>query len=224
MSNPFLMRTGRLAVALFAAVCVLVVSGCSLGIMAGKMLFGDPHVTSEFAVQTGLKLEESDKQLLILCSAPHSIKLQSPSIEYDIIDGVARRLRVQNVNVIDPDKVADWMDENGQWDQMTDIAIPLKADYVAHLDLSTIRYREENSQNLYRGQADGYVYAYEIDDSDGNPTAQEVFRREFKSTHPFAPVPANSVSAEIFKKDYLDRLCGQLAMKFYDHRVAAEID
>jgi hypothetical protein len=223
MSNLFT-RTRRITVALIASFSVLVVSGCSLGIMAGKMLFGDPLVTSDFAVQTGFKLEESDKRVLILCSAPHAIKSESPAIEYDIIDGVARRLRVRNVNVVDPDKVADWMDENGEWDQMTEIAVPLKADYIVHLELSTIRYREENSPDIYRGHATGYVYAYEIKDFNGTPEAQEVFRREFTSKYPFGPVLANKVSAEIFKKDYLDRLCDQLAMKFYDHRVAAEID
>lgn len=210
--------------AVVVALPLLALPGCSLGIMAGKMLFGDPMATSEFSAQTGIKLEESDKSVLILCTAPHAIKMESPSIEHDILDGVARRLRLRNVKIVDPDKVADWLDENGAWETLTDIAVPLKADYVAHMDLTMVSYHEDNSPTLYRGRALGNVYTYEIDDSDGTPTALEVFRREFKSTYPFGPISADNTSAEMFKKDYIDRLCDLLAMKFYDHKIAAEID
>lgn len=210
--------------AIIVSAVVVTVSGCSLGVMAGKMLAGDPKATSEFSAQTGVKLEETDDAVLILCTAPHSIKQESPSIEYDILDGVARRLRLRNVKIVDPDKVADWLDDNGPWDDLTEIAVPLKADYVAHLDLSMVSYHEENSPTLYRGRANGHVTAYEIDDSDGTPIALEVFRREFRSKYPFGPISADNTSAEMFKKDYIDRLCDKLAMKFYDHKIAAEID
>ena len=95
-------------VAGYAALCLLLVcfSGCSLFVMAGKAILGDPQISSEFRVHTGIDLTKGKDSVLILCSAPHGILADFPALQIDIVDRVSRTLKTRNVNVIPADDVA----------------------------------------------------------------------------------------------------------------------
>ena len=99
------------------------------------------------------------------------------------------------------------------------------ADYIIYIKLQRYTHHEENSPKLYRGQASGTISAYRISETQGNKRALEVFDREFTSVHPrnYA-ISADEKSAVVFEKEYLDRICQELAMRFYSHRLSETIE
>lgn len=200
-------------------------SGCSIGVMAGRLLTGDPKLPAAFRNMTKVDLTKGDHKVLVICSAPEFIQTNYSSLELDLIDGVTRRMKSQGVAVIEPDKVARWIDDRGgRWDSLTELADDFDADYIVRIDLETFTYREPNSPKLLRGSSSGLVTAYEVKQIGGKATTQQVFVNAFNSTYPnHMPVSEESRSEKVFRKEYLDRITEQLAQMFYDYRPEAAI-
>ena len=53
-------------------------TGCSLFVMAGKMLFGDPKIASTFTDRTGIDLTKDQKKLLVICHTPYMVENAMP--------------------------------------------------------------------------------------------------------------------------------------------------
>src|SRR5690242_4657828 len=79
---------------------LLLLSGCSLVAIGGKMLFGDPVQHSQFKKATHADLVKAQKKVLVLCSAADSIRANYPSVEFDILDGVTCRLKAAGIKVV----------------------------------------------------------------------------------------------------------------------------
>lgn len=221
------LRPGPIRAALVGA-CLLAASqsGCSLFVMAGKMIFGDPVVASSFTRATKTNLAKEGKRILVVCTAPDSIQSEFPSVNIDVLDGVTRRLKVRNIKVVNSDEVATWLDDHGgRWDDITELAEHFKADFVVHIDFSKFTCREDNSPSLLRGQSEGRVHVYKVSDGPSGKQTSEVMDQEFTSVHPTGyPVAVEKKSAKVFNQEYLDRVCTQLAQMFYDHPMSEEID
>ena len=223
-TSPTAMRTPvrRPAVFLFAALASVTLSGCSLFVMAGRMLTGDPLVKCAFSQATGVDLTDGDKSIIIICDAPASAKEKSPSIDFDIMDGTMRQLKGRGVKMVDPNKVASWLDDNGGIaGNVTAIAQQFDVDYIIRIDLDSIAFTQENSPELFQGTALGTVYAYEVQKTpDGGQRFEEVLSREYTSTYPGShPIDSTRVSAKVFEKRYVDRVCTELAQMFYDYNM-----
>ena len=207
---------GGLACVLFSQV----ITGCSLGVMAGKMLRGEPLVNSQFKAMTGTDLTKGKHKLVVICSTPASVDSDLSSLNIDLIDGITRRMRIQGVQVTDPDEVAKWIDDNGG--VITDpgeMAQAFDADYVAWIEIYAFSLREENSPKLLRGRASGYVRVYQVEKIKDERMALAAFNTKFNSTFPeHKPVSETGRSALTFQKEFVDRICDELAEKFYDHR------
>ena len=201
-------------------------SGCSLFVMAGKMFFGDPKLECTFNQRTGIDLVHEYKQVLVVCSTPETIAGHLPSLRYDLADGLIRRLKRRGVTIVDPNRVATWIDDHGGlWNDLSELAEDFDADYILHVDLSEFDYREENSPTLFRGRAVGNVFVYAVRPEAGRRLVEQIFVQEFTSVHPANyPVSADRMSAKAFQTRYLDRITTQLAQMFYDHRVSEEME
>ncbi len=221
-SNPS--RRQTLAVALLMLVC-LAVSGCSLGVMAGKMLFGDPLITCEFTSRTKIDLSKDKKKVLVVCSTPESIRSDYPSLNYDLLEQITYGLHRHEIEVMDTGEVATWLDDNGGvWNDVDELAENFDADFIIHVDIDEFDYREPNSPNLLRGKAFGTVSAYEVKEMDGGKRALEVFTSEYTSEYPsHMPVSIESESPTVFRKKYLDRIADQIGRFFYNYRAGADI-
>lgn len=194
--------------------------GCSLGVMFGKMLNGEPKVPAEFRKMTKDDLTKGDHTVLVVCAAPESIDSEISTLSYDVIDGVTRRMKLHGIEVINPDEVASWLDVNGGADlDPTELAAEFNPDYIIFIEIQSFSFREPNSPKLLRGQASGIVRVVEVSEIDGHKRANSVFVTEFSSTYPkHQPVSEQGRSSLIFQKEYMDRFCDHLAEKFYDHR------
>jgi len=223
------------AVMIFVTLMLSTCSGCSMFVMAGKALFGDPKVTSPFTAATGEKLTESDEAVVIICSAPHRVTANFPSVQIDIVDRVSRDLETQGIRVVPPGDVATWFDDHGEWGDYSELAAEFDAGYVLHVDLRKVDHRVPESDNLMRGHAEGTLSVHKVDGKKGSrilpsslndhsASVRSMFDRNFKVEFPTSyPVPRESRSEEQFIQDFLDRVAIHLSQHLYDYKMSESI-
>lgn len=215
-------RHGARRVIMLVLVASMVLPGCSLGVMAGKLFFDDPKMKSVFRKNTGTDLTKGEKTILIACSTSHQILSKYPGIRIDIVDKMSRILETRNVRIVPPDDVATWFDDHGEWGDFTELADEFDADYVMHIDLKSFAVVVPDSPNLLQGKTEGRVSMMEIkmaeknkDKKKASVAVERSFSVMFPSTY---PVPRESRSEEMFTENFLDRISAQLARMLYDHR------
>ncbi len=222
-----LKRHGSRRLILLIMAASMVLPGCSLGVMAGKLFFDDPKMKSVFRKNTGTDLTKGEKTILIACSTSHQILSKYPGIRIDIVDKMSRILDTRHVKVVPADDVATWFDDHGEWGDFTELADEFDADYVMHIDLKSFDVAVPDSPNLLQGKTEGRVTMLEIktvgkdnDTKKASVAVERSFNVMFPSTY---PVPRESRSEEMFTENFLDRISAQLARMLYDHR-PSEVD
>lgn len=216
----------RCVACLAIASVVWALSGCSLFVMAGKMFFGDPKQEAAFRAVTDVDLSKGEQSVLIVATTPQSVKAHIPGVDLVIVERVSRALRGKGIKVYPSKKVLNWVDNRGgQWGSPDEIAAAFDdADYIIEIDVDQFTHLEENSPDLYRGQAVGNVRTYEVVSIGGQQTASPVFSREFSCTYPaMYPKQAHQISERTFKEEFLNRVCTQISQLFYDHRMSETI-
>jgi len=211
---------------LLALGALLVVSGCSLAVMAGKMVMGDVKMKSQFKQATHTDLAKLDRKVLVLCSASDTIRTGYPSVDFDVLEGVTHRLKAHGIRkIVSPDSVNGWLDDHGgRCDDLQELAEHFHAEYLIHIDVTRFNCKEENSPNLLRGHAEGHVQAFHLDDSSSGKRLLEVMRSEFTSTYPEGnPVSIDKKSENNFQREFIDRISLQFAQIFYDHTPSEEM-
>jgi hypothetical protein len=218
-------RAARVVCALLLGVFLLMpLSGCQIVIGVLQILQGFPKQDADFKTQTGRKLGEKGKKIVILCSSVSSAQAELPSLDLDVIAELTRRFRSQEINVVDSHKIARWIDDEGEITDATDLAKigpKFGADYVVLIKFDEFGFREENSPQMYRGHARGSATVVELKkDASGEKTlAKQIYHRPFDSKYPVhQPISADQEKPATFKQRYLSRLSEELARLFYDHR------
>jgi hypothetical protein len=215
-------RPLRRSVALFGlfglAVLALTTTGCSLGVMAGKMLFGNPRLSSEFALATGVNLVDSEQTVVVIARVPSYLSGDLATLEPDLINGVTDQLIRESIDAVSPEEVIDWIDERGSSDNVRAAAEQFDTDYVIRIDLATFDNLEQKSAWLHRGRAAGTIAAYKVETIGGKKVPRMVFERGFDERHPRRqPVPVGEVSRTVFVRRHLDQLTTDIARKFHSH-------
>jgi hypothetical protein len=218
-------RALRVARALALGVVLLMpLSGCQIVIGVLQIFQGFPKQDADFKTQTGRNLGEKGKKIVILCSSVSSAQAELPSLDVDVIAELTRRFRSQEINVVDSHKVANWIDDEGEITDATDLAKigpKFGADYIVLINFDEFGFREDNSPQLYRGHARGSATVVELKkgDSGEKTVAKQIYHRPFDSKYPVhQPVSADQEKPSVFKQRYLSRLSEELARLFYDHR------
>jgi len=204
---------------------VILLSGCSMFVMAGKMLKGDPKQPGQFHQLTCTDLAKGKQRVVVVCSVPAAVEEDLSSLNVDLIEGVTRQMRLHGIDVVKPDEVARWIDDHGGVVSDPDaIAKAFDVDYIAWVDLQAFTIREENSANLLRGQAQGYIHAYKVEKVDNKRYALSAYTTEFTSAYPpLQPISDIGRSPVLFQKEFIDRVSRQLAELFYDHPLGSDI-
>ena len=216
----------RVGAALLAAMALFSsVGGCSLGVMAGKALFGDPKHASEFRNHTGVDLAKDDQKLLVIVRTPQSIAGELPSLDVDLINGISRRLKLHGVKIVNPDEVAKWIDTNGgRFDHPSELAREFSTDFIAVIDVDMFSLHDAGSPNLYHGSATGQMQVFQVKEVAGTKEAREVFAGNFRNQYPpHGPVPIDSLSPKMFEMRFIDNLSDRLGSRFYDYRLGDEM-
>lgn len=203
-------------------VLALMMPGCSLGVMAGKMFFGDPKLKSQFRGATGVDLTKGEKSLLIICSAPHSILARHSAIQIDIVDRMSRHLDTRKVKVIPADDVASWFDDHGEWGDFSELAAEFKADFVMHIEIQSFSCQVPDSPDLLQGNTEGKVTVFRTG-SQSVKKSSVAFERTFDVKYPAYPIPRGNKSEQLFTEGFLDRTAIMLAQFLYDHRASETV-
>ncbi|GIX04648.1 MAG: hypothetical protein KatS3mg114_0517 [Planctomycetaceae bacterium] len=204
--------------------------GCSLFVMAGKMLWGDPLQPAQFRAMTGVNLTKGKHKVLVVCTVPAAISEDFSSLSVDLIEGIARRMKIQGIDVISPSAVASWLDDHGSLiTNPNDLAQDFEVDYIAWIEVLKFSLREDEeptkaSSHLLRGRAQGYTRAFKVEKVGEDKLALGVYTTEFTIVYPpHQPVSDLNRSALLFQREFIDRVCNQLAEQFYDHRPGTDI-
>ncbi len=224
----------RNVVCLSFACLVIGSTGCSLIVMANRMVFGDTKVTCAFKGQTNVDLAKDEKTVIVVCSTHDSIREENPALEQEIVQGVTRRLKRQKITMISPGKVSRWIDDQGgYWESVAELADNFEVDYIIHIDIEKFSYMEENSTDLFRGNALAKVKAYKVPETDDDEDEEadsihkrplQVFYHEYRSTYPeLSPISSQRMSTKVFRKKYLDQTCTGLSKLFYDYLISDRV-
>ena len=215
---------------LIFALMMTVCTGCSLFVMAGKAVFGDPKVQSQLKAATGRDLSDGEDALLIICSAPHRLLTNFQSLQIDIVDRVSRNLESRNVKVIPSGDVATWYDDHGEWGDYSELAAEFGARFVLHIEVREFDYRVPESENLMQGKAAGRILVHEVHGGRKQTKILEqipvslVFDSDFSLTFPTSyPVPREKRSEDMFQQGFLDRLAQHISQYLYDYRMSESI-
>ncbi len=206
------------------AILAVAGSGCSLGVMAGKMLFGNPKMPAAFTMATGVTLVDSDQTVVVIARVPSYLSGDLATLEPDLITGVTDQLTRESIQAIPANEVIDWIDERGTSDDVGAAAEKFGVDYVIHIELARFENLEDKTPWLHRGRSAGTVSAYKVETIEGKKVSRVVFDRSFDERHPRRqPVPVGEVSRTVFSRRHLDQLTGDLARKFHAHLPGAGI-
>src|SRR5262245_39052043 len=208
---------------LSALLLAITLPGCQIIIGSLMTLQGRPKTTCEFTRMThGKSMTEKGKKVLVVATASSSAQFGEPSLVFDVIGEVSRRLKTKNVDVVDPHLVGIWIDDNGGINEDTSLD-PLgnkfNADYIILINFTDFGYHEQNSPNLYRGHAAYKVAVAEmVRDSkarDGK-RAKLLYSHAFSSKYPQnRPQSVDEVGTpELFKSKYMARLSVELERLF----------
>jgi hypothetical protein len=201
--------------------CACLLSGCiNAGVMMGKMFFGDPKMTSIFEQRTGVSLEETQKNVAVVCTAPASISGSFDTLQHDLQEEVSRRMQMRKLNVARSDEVINALESSGgAFDREALAAALPDADYIVHIDVERCTQTEDASPDLYRGRANGVMYIYEVDRSaeSSSPRVLQLFYQDFNSQYPSSqPIMSDQMSPRMFQSKFVDELAVTLARTFYD--------
>ena len=206
---------------------VWLLASCQTGcqIVTGVMLIfgGRPEVTSAFETTTHKSLTEKDRQVLVLCTAPEEVAREFSAVDLDLNAAISRRLKNQNIQLVDPHTAAKWIESHGgEVEDLAEIATELKADYVIQIRLDEFSYRDPNSPGMFQGKAQAKVQVFEFTPIVGDAqrkTAKRIYFTPFTLKYPEnQPVPAERTSASVFRKRFTDEVSDGIAKLFYDHR------
>jgi hypothetical protein len=202
-----------------AAAATIALAGCSLAVMTGKAIFGNPVVDCSFKQVTKIDLVESKKSVLVLCTVPESVNSRYPAINQRILEGVTRNLKREGIKVVNANRVLTWLDDrNGVWGSPDELAADFDAGYIIHIELTDFTHRAENSPGMYQGKSMGEVHAYQVVKDGASKRAESIFVNEYRSDYPpNNPISANQASSKIFLEKYISRISRELAQMFYDH-------
>lgn len=199
--------------------------GCSLFVMAGKSLFGDPIVESPFSKAANVDLSKGMHEVLIVASTPETIKTEFPATTVDLIENVSRNLRISGVKVVNPNKVATWLDDNGgYWDDINQLANDFDVQYIIHLEIESLSLQEPNSPDMYQGHVSGTVYGYEVREGRREKAAHRIFHKAFDRKYPDGyPQLADRLSRDSFHRDLMDHVSTILSQMISNCRTSDRI-
>ncbi|HUG20406.1 MAG TPA: hypothetical protein VMM56_15575 [Planctomycetaceae bacterium] len=205
-----------------AILAICTQSGCSLFVMAGKALFGDPEITAPFSRAANVDLRTGKHRVLIVASTPEAIKTEFPTTNTDLLERVNRHLKTAGVNVVNYNKVATWLDDNGgYWEDPNELAKAFDVEYIIHIDVSQFRLHDTSSPDLYQGYVAGAVYGYEVRTGDKGKAAHRIFNRAIEKEYPEGhPQLSDRMSRQSFHQEFLDRTGLHLAQLLYNFRTS----
>jgi hypothetical protein len=204
-----------LATVLLIGCTLLCSSGCNYFIMLGYLIGGPPQLEPLFEKETQKSFTDKDVRVAVVCFAPDELKYQYSDIDHVLASRLAFQMQHRKIDMIAPDQVRYWLEENPNWDSPVEVGAAFDVSYVVYVDVSDFSLYESGSANLFRGRCEAIVSVYEME-TDG--TGRRIFSRDLTSAFPIhAPRAATEVSYDTFRMEYFMRLSDEIGRMFYPH-------
>ncbi|MCH2201051.1 MAG: hypothetical protein MK102_03710 [Fuerstiella sp.] len=190
-------------------------SGCNYLIFFGYLLGGPPQLEPVFEKVTNKSLTDRGVRVVVVCYAPDELRYQYDSVDHLIAVGVSARLKQNHIEVVNPEAVRVWLEENPDWDTPDEVGAQFDTTYVVYIDVSDFSLYEHDSRHLFRGRSEATVSVYEMK---ANGEGQRIFHHELMSEFPrLSPRSASEVSYDSFRSEYLLRISDEIGRMFYPY-------
>jgi hypothetical protein len=190
-------------------------SGCNYLILVGYLIGGPPSIQPDFDKLTKVSLTDKGVKVAVVCFAPDEIRLNFIDVDKDIAKFVAHRLSQHKIDVIQPDRVQEWLDKHDDWDKPDEIGEATGATHVIFVDVHKYNLFEENSHELFRGRAEVLVSVFKMQKGD---QSEKIYTKEITSLYPLsAPRATEELSYDRFRRQYLGRLSDEVGRLFYEY-------
>ena len=113
----------------------------------------DPY-ESDFHKKTDTDLSDGGLPVVVMCTASPDLPAGTDNVDYDLAKHVGYRLVQNRVNVVDPDRVRDWLEAHVEGRTPIAAGHEFQAVYVVHLDLQQFTLVDEQDPEKYRGRAE----------------------------------------------------------------------
>lgn len=206
---------------------VLNFTGCSLFVMAGKAIFGDPQRTCAFTRHSQIRLVDEKKPVLIVCTFSNLSQNEHASVEAEVVEHVSRRLKQQGIPVIKSGKFYHWLEEHGSvWETPEELAAAFDVNYIIHIRIDDFSHQVKSGQEMLQGRTVGRILTHHVVER-GKPTQRinQIFNTEFRMTYPKNnPIVRGMRSENAFLQEYILHMSHEVARYFYDHRASEIIE
>jgi hypothetical protein len=211
------------AVILVASASLVATTGCDPRSLAYFLQPFDPMIEPK-----GPSLLE--KKVVILCSVTSGAIGEFPSLERDIPRELTSTLKkkIKKITVVEPDKVATWVEAHPHWTDPADAARDFNADIAIFLEVEQFQIQAPGDLNMVHGDAKIHIQVFEMQypkNSKDKPIkdqpkeAHNVYDEYVESNFPNrGPLPidtGNSRSA--FKNTFLRVVTKELSWHFVEH-------
>jgi len=149
----------RLAiVTLLASGTLIAISGCDPRTLAYFLQPFEPTIPAP--CETSFQ----GKKVVILCHATSGAMGEFSSLERDVSRELTAILRkkVKKITVVDPDKVATWVEAHPKWTDPADVARDFDADIVIFLEIEQFRLQAPGDLNMLHGESKVHIQAFEM--------------------------------------------------------------
>jgi hypothetical protein len=188
------------------AAVVICQSGCVNALVGALYVFQGDQAKAEFK---GLK----GKRVAIVCRPVVELQYATASVSSELSTalGVMLQKNLKKIDVIDPQQVAEWTDEN-QWEDFSEIGAAIDADMIVGIDLQSFSIYQ--GQTLYQGKAQAVVKVYDVKNG-GKVVFQKTIPRAIYP--PNTGVPTSEKSEEEFRQQFVIVLSDRIGRYFYAH-------
>ncbi len=149
----------RLAmVAVLAGGSLIATSGCDPRTLAYFLQPFEPMVPPK--CETSFE----GKKVVVLCHVASNSMVEYSSLDRDLTREFTAILRkkVKKVVLVDPDKVATWVEAHPKWSAPSEIANDFNADIVVFLEVEQFQIQSPGDLNMLHGESKVHIQAFEM--------------------------------------------------------------
>jgi hypothetical protein len=214
----------RLAAVIFlASASLMAVTGCDPRALAYFLQPFDPTIEPKGPLLT-------EKKVVILCNVTSGALAEFPSMERDVPRELASviRKKVKKVTVVEPDKVATWVEAHPHWTDPADAARDFNADMAIFLEVEQFQIQSPGDLNMVHGESKVHIQVFEMQypkNSKDKPIkdqpkeAHNIYDEYAETTFPNrGPLPIDSGnSRSAFKNTFLKIVTKEISWHFVEH-------
>ena len=170
------------------------------------------------------------KKIVVLTHATAGTQAEFPGLERDLQREFIANLKkkTKKITVVEPEKVATWVEGHPKWTDPADAARDFEADMVIFLEIELFQLQAPGDLNVLQGSSKVHIQAFELSppkNSKGKPIKDQPKESEAKyddyqeSTFPIrGPVPMDSgVGRGAFKTKFLQVVASECSWHFVEH-------